>query len=544
MMTIKNKWLCIAGILIAVLYLWHLGNYPLINPDEGRYAEVPREMIASGDFITPRLNGVEFFDKPALQYWMSAIFMMVFGQNEYAVRLFPALCALGGIACIYVLGTKMFDQKTGFKAALILATSLLYFILSSINILDMAVSFFITLALTMFYLFSISYEKKYLYIFYAAMALGVLAKGLIAIVLPGVIIALYAAITRQGQLLKRSFSLLGVILFFLITVPWFYLVCRANPDFFQFFFIEQHFLRYTTKMYDRFQPWYFFIPCLILGVFPWTGFLLASLIQKPKAVLNALKNSIANKQYIFLLLWAGVIFCFYSMSGSKLIPYILPCFAPLSVFIAARLNALKLMKAALVINAAVSFIFFAAFIIAAVRTDFLEVRELIKFGIPLMMLFAVPPILSLYYFFKRKNISAVMRICFAAGILFCFALQPITSEIAEHRTGKDTAQIVNQWKNNNTIVICYKDYLRDLPFYTGERVLLYDYLNELEFGSQHASGQGWFIKEPQELHRIWQESSNAILVIPKKEKNDAFATLDLSNAQIAETEKYIIAKQP
>ena len=142
--TITKPVVCAVLAVICVLYIWHLGFYPLINPDEGRYAEIPREMLASGNFITPHLNGVEYFEKPALQYWITAVFMLIFGQNEFAARLFPALCALGGIFCTYYLGWKMFDRRTGFLAMTVVATSFLYFVIGSLNILDMAVSFFIT----------------------------------------------------------------------------------------------------------------------------------------------------------------------------------------------------------------------------------------------------------------------------------------------------------------------------------------------------------------------------------------------------------------
>ena len=244
----------IVSAVLSILYLGHLGAYPLINPDEGRYAEIPREMLFSGNFITPHLNGVEYFEKPALQYWFTALSMFIFGENEFAVRLFPALCALGGIFCTGILGKEMFNRKVGYLSSVILATSFLYFVIGSLNILDMGVSFFITLALTAFYKFSVSQKKLWLYLVYVAMALGTLTKGLVAIVLTGAVIFMYAICTKQFKLLAKSLSIVGLILFLAITIPWFYLVCRDNPDFFYFFFIQEHFLRYLTKMHDRYQP--------------------------------------------------------------------------------------------------------------------------------------------------------------------------------------------------------------------------------------------------------------------------------------------------
>ena len=533
----KKIWLPAA--VIAVLYLWHLGCYGLIDPDEGRYADVPREMLAAGDFITPHLNGVEFFDKPVLQYWAAAFFMALFGTNEFAARLFPALCALGGIAAAYRLGSEMFGRRIGIRAAIMLASSLLYFIIGSINILDMAVSFFITLAMASYYLFSVRERRagrKYLYLFYAAMALGVLTKGLIAVVLPGIIIALYIVLTKQYSLLRRSVSLPGLLIFAAIAVPWFYLVCRANPDFFYYFFIEEHFLRYATKMYNRFQPWYFFLPCLILGVFPWTGYMLASLrkiFQKPFQLPHS---------QVYLLIWTGVIFLFYSASSSKLVPYIVPCVAPLILLTAAKLDDLAVLKPGLIINSIASLIFLAAFIIAAMYTDFIEVPELVHFGLPLLAILAITPALTLYLY-RRQKYAAALKASLIAGLLLCFSLQPVISTVASHRTGRDTAQIVSQWKSDDTVLIGYKDHLRSLPFYTGSRVMLYGCLGELEFGSKHPDGQGWFLNDPAELNRIWQNSPDIIIVIPKKLRSDAGATLDLTTARTAETENYIIVKK-
>lgn len=533
----KRIWLPAA--VIAVLYLWHLGCYGLIDPDEGRYADVPREMLASGDFITPHLNGVEFFDKPALQYWAEAFFMAVFGPNEFAARLFPALCALGGIAVSYRLGCEMFGRRTGIRAAVMLASSILYFIIGSINILDMAVSFFITLAMASYYLFSVREGRaaqKYLCLFYAAMALGVLTKGLIALVLPGIIIALYIVLTKQYSLLRRSVSLPGLLIFAAVAVPWFYLVCRDNPDFFYYFFIEEHFLRYATRMYNRFQPWYFFLPCLILGVFPWTGYMLASLKKIFKNPFNLPRSQ------IYLLLWTGVIFLFYSASSSKLVPYIVPCIAPLILLTASKLDDLVVLKPGIIINSIASLIFLAAFIIAAVSTDFIEVDELVHSGLPLLAILTITPALTLR-FCSQKKYAAALKTSLIAGLLLCFSLQPLISAVAGHRTGKDTAQIVSQWKSDDTVLIGYKDHLRSLPFYTGSRIMLYSCLGELEFGSKHPDGQGWFLNDPNELRRIWQSNPDVIIVIPKKLRSDAGTTLDLTTARTAETEKYIIVKK-
>lgn len=546
LLTVDKTVIITVSAVLCVMYLWHLGFYPLFNPDEGRYAEIPREMLASGNFITPHLNGVEYFEKPALQYWVTAFFMFVFGENEFAVRLFPALCALGGIFCTFYAGWKMFDRKTGALAAVILATSFLYLIIGSLNILDMAVSFFITVCMTVFYQYSITNKRLFIYIFYASMALGLLTKGLIAIVLTLAVIIVYAAATRQMKLLLKLFSPVGIGIFLLISVPWFYLVCRDNPDFFYFFFIHEHFLRYLTTVHNRYQPFYFFVPCVILGLFPWAGYLFASLSLKK--LWFKLKNSPKRNEYIYLCLWFGIIFVFYSLSDSKLVPYIVPCLVPLAVLMADYLghgsqNRVDL-KVPLLINAFIAVLIVAALAVTAVKSDFISIQEFIWFGSPLILILLISNVSNLILWFKNKNIQQVICISLVASVLFGFSLQPVITEVAEHRTGKDVAQAVNLWKNPDTLVICYQDYLQDLPFYTKSRVALYDYYDELKFGSQHPSGRGWFL-DKDDLLNIWSGRDNIILVVPKKRMEDCKKTLnlDLNNTRHMEFEKYIVIRR-
>ncbi len=129
----------------VLLYLVPIGAYPLMEPDEGRYAEIPREMVESGDFVTPRLNYVKYFEKPALLYWANAANFAIFGQNEFAARLFPALCALAGAATTAVFEASLYGRCAGFIAGAVTTTSLLYFAIGTINITDMPLTFFLTL---------------------------------------------------------------------------------------------------------------------------------------------------------------------------------------------------------------------------------------------------------------------------------------------------------------------------------------------------------------------------------------------------------------
>ncbi|WP_417084717.1 glycosyltransferase family 39 protein, partial [Megasphaera sp.] len=317
-----HRRLVLAFFLLAAafLYLAHIGSYHLIELDEGRYHRIPMEMVLSGDYLTPHFDYMPYFEKPILQYWVTALAMKIFGFKEFTGRVLPALTGFGNVLLAYVLGRSMYNGRTGLMAAIILATSALQLIVASIGVLDMALTFFVDACLVTFYLFERTEEKKYLLLFYTAMGLGMLTKGLIAIAFPVGILFWYAMLTRRPKLFLKLFYVPGILLFLAISVPWYYLVSQANPDFFYFFFIREHFLRFATKMHERFHPWYYFVPVLIAGLMPWTGFL-ATFFSK-KGIFRA-PGTLRHKQDIILLsLWAGLIYVFYSISDSKLPTYI------------------------------------------------------------------------------------------------------------------------------------------------------------------------------------------------------------------------------
>ncbi len=270
----KKKRFIVIGIAILILtvYFVPLGWHGLLEPDEGRYSEIPREMVESGDFVTPRLNYVKYFEKPVLLYWMNAASFMAFGENEFAARFPTALSGVLGALVTALLCSAVFGRRAGVIAGAVTALSLLYFAIGTITLTDMPLSLFLTAALSAFYYGHIKNDRRWFLAFYASVALGLLAKGLIAIVLPGGIIFWYIIFTKKWRLILDALYLPGIALFFLIAFPWFYMVSKENPDFLYFFFVREHFLRYATKIHSRYEPFWFFILMIPVGLMPWTGF--------------------------------------------------------------------------------------------------------------------------------------------------------------------------------------------------------------------------------------------------------------------------------
>jgi 4-amino-4-deoxy-L-arabinose transferase-like glycosyltransferase len=257
-------------IIPLFLYISLLPVMPLIEPDEARYSDIASLMNRTGDYVTPHLNHVVYLEKPPLCYWATALLFKIFGENEFSSRLFVALCAWGCILLVYRIGVFFHDEKTGLYSAGVLSTFLYHSILGKINILDMPLTFFVCLATWAGYrYFAGECQKKgWLYLLYAGSASAFLTKGLIGIVFPFAITVLWLLISKRWRHILRLFSPVGMILFLLISCPWIILVQKANKDFLWFLFIQEHFLRYTTKLHHRSHTILLYVPVVLFGTLP------------------------------------------------------------------------------------------------------------------------------------------------------------------------------------------------------------------------------------------------------------------------------------
>lgn len=314
------------SILFIIFYTVWLGSYPLFIPDEGRYSEVAREMIASGDYITPRVSGIAFLDKPILYYWLQALAMNLFGIKEWALRLFPALLGVIGCLMTYVCGRHLFNRRTGLIAATVLATTPLYFGSAHYANLDLEVAVFISCTLLCFIsgIFAEGKQKTYFFLaMYLFAGLAFLTKGLIAIAFPGLIGFTWMVTHKRLDVLKHMRLILGIILFTSIALPWYILVQKANPEFLHFFFVTQQVTRFLSAAeFNNPTPFWFYLPVVLLGFLPWTLFLIQSIRKRDKSAILT-----------YFILWASIIFIFFSIPRSKTIGYILPVFPALAMIV-------------------------------------------------------------------------------------------------------------------------------------------------------------------------------------------------------------------
>jgi 4-amino-4-deoxy-L-arabinose transferase-like glycosyltransferase len=310
----------------------------LINPDEGRYSEIPREMVASGDWLTPRLNGIKYFEKPALQYWATATAFTAFGEHHWTARLWPALTGFLGVLATAFAAARLFGARAGLIAGAVLAGSVLWNVIGHVNTLDMGVSFFLAAAVFALCLAqrdeaTLLENRRWQDGAWVLLALAVLSKGLIGLVLPAATVVAYALWQRDWGFILRIRPFRGLAILLAITAPWFIAVSLANPEFARFFFIHEHFERFLTKAHGRYQPMWYFIPILLVGMLPWLGTLLQGLAAGFRRDAGT-----RFQPRRFLLLWVVVVFAFFSVSSSKLASYILPIFPALAALIGLHLT--------------------------------------------------------------------------------------------------------------------------------------------------------------------------------------------------------------
>ncbi len=334
-----------AGWVLGALAVWLLCTAwlrPMLLPDEGRYGEVARQMWL-GDGLVPMLNGVPFFHKPPLTYWVSMLGLSAFGVTPFSVRLGPALGAwLMGAALWLTLRRRQGPQVAGI-ALLVLATTPFFFIGGQYANHDMLVAGTITVAVLAFVrALGVSADPaqppalRWILLGWAFCGLALLSKGLIGVVLPALVIGPWLLAQGRWRDLLRLLHPAGLLVFAAVALPWLWAIQQRYPDFFDYFIIEQHFRRFATRNFNNVQPLYYFAWVLPLLTLPWSLWLLAAVPQVRQALRTPGSPEQADqRRWIGLLLWwALAVLGFFSMPASKLVGYIMPALAPVCALLA------------------------------------------------------------------------------------------------------------------------------------------------------------------------------------------------------------------
>ncbi|MBC8015170.1 MAG: glycosyltransferase family 39 protein, partial [Sporomusaceae bacterium] len=311
----------LVAIISIVILFFNLGGIPLLDPDEPVYAETPKEMMAFDEFISPRIYGEYWYDKPPMYYWLVAASYKIFGITEFAARFPSAVLAVACTLAVYLSGRRLFNERAGMAGALVLTTSIEFFYLGKAAVTDMTLLLCLTISLLAFI------EKRY-YLAYLFAGLATVTKGPIGLLFPGAIVFSYILVTRNWSLMKSMKIPSGLLLYAIVALPWYVAMYSLHGSAFIDTFLGFHNLtRFTSPEHPEVVLWYYYIPVLMIGFFPWTSIMLQSMwtsLTKSRQDFSAL---------LFLNIWAIVIFIFFTISQTKLVSYILPMYPPLAMIV-------------------------------------------------------------------------------------------------------------------------------------------------------------------------------------------------------------------
>ena len=524
-MALDKRWVraAVAAMIAALLYLPGLGRPALWEPDEGRYAEIAREMVLSGDYITPRDNFVRYFEKPPLVYWMEAAAIHVFGPSEFAVRLPAAMLTTAEVAVTEVAGEAMFGASAGFMGAVALALSPLVFAFARFATLDPALAFFLTAAVGAFYFASRAQDfasgagRAWMLGASAMLAMGTLTKGPIALVLGGVIALIWILIEHRGREIRRM-PLVGCSLVYLaLVLPWFVIAESRNPGFIRFFVVHEHLRRFFSSSEHGWGP-YFFVPVVIGGAWPWLYFVPAGISSIASA--SPERRQQEKSALRLLVAWFAVIFVLFSIPRSKLGSYMLPAMPPIAVIAGVALSRIATMGRERVANIARGFVLINAIAAAIAIVVLWAIRDRIG-----AMLAADGALIAATI--ALGSIAAGMLLsggfrpgrAFAA-IALAMALTTRLGERARAAAGAFTTyrQLAAQARRYSGCEIgSYRHYVQSMPFYTGRREILVQYWGELAPFAHTPEERAGFIGSAAKFQELWGSDKCVLLIANRRD---------------------------
>ena len=549
--------LLLLALLAGALNFLLLGRLPLANPDESRYAGIPREMLARDDWVVPHLNGIPYFEKPPLVYWTVGLSRVLFGPGEFAARLTPALFGLGGVLLAYTAGRRLYGRRAGWCAAGVLATCLLHFTLSRVLLLDMPVAMLMAATLVCF-LAGVHEppgpRRRALFLgLYAAAALATLAKGLIGFLIPGAVMFLWLLLLGEWRRLRPLHLPSGAALFLLIAAPWHLLAAQRHDGWARFYFIREHWERFTTDTHLRGEPWWFFGVVLLAGLFPWVGFLVP-------AVRSALAGGWARRREHaagwFLVLWVAFIVLFFSLSRSKLIPYILPVYPALAVLVGGWLarrwevGEVAPLRTGLRIGAAGYLLLAVALVVLAFRPGLVRGASQVAGLPPLALSLAVALGLgaaAIAWAVARRGVAAGLGALGGVTVLFLVTVV-VAAPVFQRAGTRALAVAARALVRPADEVFHYWAFYHDFVYYSGREVGLVSYVDELQVQFLDPAERARRFIDEAELRRRWAGPGRVWVVIRRRELDhpqSAFAAGGLTYHTLANTPVHaLISNQP
>jgi 4-amino-4-deoxy-L-arabinose transferase-like glycosyltransferase len=535
-------------------YLSRLGLAGLYDPNEGMYAEIPREMVLLGDWLTPRFNFIRYLEKPPLLYWLTGLAYRLFGITEFSARLATALSATLGVGVVYGIGRDLWGRRAGLVSGLILATSFGYFIFSRIILTDML--FTTLLAATYWGVVRGSLgetpRRGSMLLAYAAMGLAILTKGLIGLAFPVLTLGGFLLLTRDRRLVRHLEPVRGGAVLLAVTAPWHILVGLKNPGFFWFYFINEHLLRFVGRRHlldYAPMPLYAFLIMVLVWTFPWSVFLPVALRRAWPRTRGAPPE---ERGLLFVLLWAASVIGFFALSPSRLEYYSMPAFPALALIVGYLWEVEMPKPRNQILRSGVSYSCFGLLAIAVgllptpwlfPRLENVSVYNMftamdaysrdIQHGIlSNAEVFTVPsyeelvPLLryATVFLFLGAAAATVFWVCRRPGWTLACLVAMMVSSLSLVQTGikifdphrsivRLTDVISHEFHTGDQIIIegPYENFA-SANFYTGQRSrILRGLFGDLEFGSRYPEAEGTFLEE-EEFARLWQGPGRIFLL--------------------------------
>jgi len=458
-----QQWLRSSKFLLIFLPIWlFLSSWirPLSVPDEGRYGDISRSMLESGDWLIPRINGLPFMHKPPLLHWLSTGLMEVFGLHIWVLRLVPTLAGCLMLISLFVFLKKHVSEHIAQLTFIILATSLLFYGSSEYINHDLLVASWMTVCILSFVDFTLSGKKTLLFLGYFAAAAGFLSKGLIGVLIPGLVLLPWLLYTQQWKKIPALLNPFGILLFLALTAPWIYLVQLKHPQFLHYFFIDQQFSRFSSNGFNNKQPWFFYYAVLFISFLPW---FFISRFRFPK---HLFKTSLTPSLLALCLWWFISVSIFFSIPPSKLAGYILPAVPPLAILLAVAVRPLLDNQEKTKLQIWGTAIFMAILGLGMILAphliknnhNFYQLHAL-KIDLLGAILCIVP--FGLMLLFKQKKIDYLTAI-FLSLILLCTSIS-VAVRVFDTKNNSDQVDFA-KFMTPNSHLIFYYNYFYDLPF--------------------------------------------------------------------------------
>ena len=487
----SRAWL-LAPLFVLFVLAWFgsLGIRSLIHTDEGRYATLALEMARSGDWITPRLNGLLYFEKPPLQYWIGAISFRLLGVTEFAARLWPGLAGFLTVLAVGGTAGRLWGATAGVQAFAVAASTTWIFGISHVLLLDSSLTLFLTLTLCAVLLAECaelepSARRRCIWVAWLSMAGAVLSKGPVGIVIPACALLLASLWLRDFALWRRLRPAAGLLILLAVAAPWFILVSLRNPGFAEFFFIHEHVARYLTHAHRHVEPWWYYVPMVLVGMMPWTSAL--PWILRPDGPVAATGESRAAR---ILLAWCGFVLVFFSLSGSKLPSYILPMFPALALLVALQLR--RTSARALRWHLLLPVLAWVVVLIASTQADRFGSADtpkavVLALGSALFVgsLLFLAGALTAWWCLGRRHITAAVLSVALGHFAAMTVLLQAHDAYGQLRSADALSRVLLPLIGPDTPVFAVRSYDQTLPYYLRRNIDLVEYVDEFAFGQQH-----------------------------------------------------------